>query len=323
MSTRTTFTFGPLERRGLLGTVPVSSAGCVAVGLAAAVLLLDASPSPAGVLAALTALGMGIACALLPVGGRSLSEWAPVAGAHLSRRARRAHRFRSQRATAGTRAVLRRDDPRVTAPSPSPPPQLRGVRIISTGYHGRTIGALSEDAARRLTAVLACRVPAFALLDPDAQERRLARWGQVLSGSGGAHLRRLQWIERTAPAPVDELARWVAVERDPAVPARGAPLIDSYLELIEAAGTAAQLHEVLIAIQVDVRRTREQQHAKPVELLVEAAERVARGLRAADVAVLGALGPAQLAETLRTAFDPYQRPDLARLQTADPERERT
>ena len=80
------------------------------------------------------------------------------------------------------------------------------------------------------------------------------------------------------------------------------------------------MHEVLIALQVDARRTREPRRAEPVQLLVEAAERVARGLRAAEVTVLGALGPEQLAETLRTAFDPYQRADLARLQTADPER---
>ena len=315
-----TFTFGPLERRGLLGSVPASSAGLVAAGLAAAVAMLDVSPSPAGVLAALTSLAVAVAGALLPVGGRSVAEWGPVVGAHLRRRVRGGHRFTSPRPLAGTRVVLGRAAPQSTAPTPSPPPQLRGVRIISAGYHGRTIGALSEDAARRLTAVLACRVPAFALLDPDAQERRLTRWGQVLSGSAGSHLRRLQWIERTAPAPVDELARWVAAERDPALPARGAPVIDSYLELIETAGTAAQLHEVLIAIQVDARRAREHRRAEPVELLVEAAERVARGLRAAEVAVLGALGPEQLAETLRTAFDPYQRPDLARLQTADPER---
>jgi hypothetical protein len=36
--------------------------------------------------------------------------------------------------------------------------------------------------------------------------------------------------------------------------------------------------------------------------------------------VLGALGPEQLARTLRTAFDPYARTELAAVEAADPER---
>ena len=75
---------------------------------------------------------------------------------------------------------------------------------------------------------------AFSLLDPEAQERRLARWGLVLSGAAGGPVRRIQWIERTAPAQGDELARWLHDERDPAVPLRGTPMIESYLELIGA-----------------------------------------------------------------------------------------
>ena len=48
---------------------------------------------------------------------------------------------------------------------------------------------------------------------------------------------------------------------------------------------------------------------------------MAKGLQAAEVTVLGALGPAQLARTLRTAFDPYAGAELARLEATDPERD--
>jgi hypothetical protein len=54
--------------------------------------------------------------------------------------------------------------------------------------------------------------------------------------------------------------------------------------------------------------------------LVEETERVAVGLEAAEVTVLGALTAGQLARALRTAFDPYARAELAALETADPER---
>jgi hypothetical protein len=322
MSEPVRYSFGPLERRGLLGPLPAASAGWLIVGVLTAITMLDLTPSPAGLLEALVTVTGAAAVGLLPLRGRPLAEWGPLSIAHLARRAVGRHRFASPVAASGARAVIaRRRRPELTAPKPLPPPQLRGVRIISAGYHGRTIGALAEDSARRLTAVLACRVPAFALLDPDAQERRLARWGQVLTSAGSSSIRRLQWIERTAPAPGDELARWVHEERDPAVPARGVPLIESYLELIGASDGASALHEVLIAVQIDNRRARERRRADPVTTLIETTERVARGLRAAEVTVLGALSPQQLAQNLRTGFDPFLRPELARLTAADPTRE--
>jgi hypothetical protein len=95
-------------------------------------------------------------------------------------------------------------------------------------------------------------------------------------------------------------------------------MIESYLELIGTTARVTQEHEILLAVQVDARRARV---ADPREALVEQAERVARGLEAAEVTVLGALSPAQLARALRTAFDPYLRSELAALAAADPERD--
>ncbi|MFZ0040728.1 MAG: SCO6880 family protein, partial [Solirubrobacteraceae bacterium] len=188
-------------------------------------------------------------------------------------------------------------------------------------YRERPIGVLCERSGRRLTAVLVCRVEAFSLLDQEAQERRLARWGLVLSGASGTPVRRLQWIERTAPAQGDELARWVHAERDPMVPLRGTPMIESYLELIGSSARVTQEHEILLAIQVDGRRVRDRGAQAVEQALVEQTERVAKGLEAAEVRVLGALSPGQVARTLRTAFDPYARAELATLEAADPDRD--
>jgi hypothetical protein len=234
------------------------------------------------------------------------------------RRLRRRHRFRSPVAGAGS--VSRRSG-ELQAPPAEAPEALRDVRIVSVDHGQRAIGALSERSGRRLTAVLACRVAAFSLLDQEAQERRLARWGLVLSGSGGTAIRRLQWIERTAPAQGDELARWVHSERDPAVPLRGTAMIESYLELISSSTRVTQEHEVLLAVQVDGRRVRERGRDAISQALVEQTERVAQGLEAAEVTVLGALSPGQLARALRTAFDPFARAELATLEAADSERD--
>ncbi len=315
---RLTYSFGPLERRGLLGPVRVGQAAVIASGGVAGIAALDVAPSALGVLVAGALLGIALATACLPLGGRTAEEWLPLTLAFWWRRLRHG-RFASDVMTAGSRVgrrgLLRR------APAAVAPPQMRDVRLVAAGYHGHPIGAVSERSGRRLTSVLACRVVAFSLLDQEAQERRLARWGLVLSGAGGSPIRRVQWIERTAPAQGDELVRWVHAEHDPAVPLRGTPMIDSYLELISSAARVAQEHEILLAIQVDAQRVRDRGADSVTRALVEQTERVAHGLEAAEVTVLGALSPGQLARALRTAFDPYARSELTSVEACDPQRD--
>lgn len=315
---RQTYSFGPLERRGLFGGLRGGQVAALAAGALTAIAVLDQAPSAGGAFMAMVACALAAATAFAPLGGRTAQEWAPVAVAFAARRLRRRHRFPSGVADAGS--VVRGDGEMHPAPAVAPG-TLGDVRIISLDHRERVIGALSERSGRRLTAVLACRVAAFSLLDQEAQERRLARWGLVLSGAGGTAIRRLQWIERTAPAQGDELARWVHSERDPAVPLRGTAMIESYLELISSSTRVTQEHEVLVAVQVDGRRVRERGRDAIAQALVEQTERIAQGLEAAEVTVLGALSPGQLARALRTAFDPFARAELATLEAADGERD--
>jgi hypothetical protein len=318
-----TYTFGPLERRGLLGPLHVGQAATVGVGVLMAIVVIDESPSAGGALLALVLCALALVASFAPVGGRTAQQWAPVTAAFAVRGLTRHSRFASEAPLVGTvtRGFGHRSGLKLPDPEPQAPPELRGVRIVATEYRDRTIGALSERSGRRLTAVLACRVVAFALLDAEAQERRLARWGLVLSGAGGTAIRRLQWIERTAPAQGDELARWVHAERDPAVPLRGTPMIESYLELIGDTTRVTQEHEILVAVQVDGRRVRDRGRGAITAALVRETERIAQRLEAAEVTVLGALGPAQVGRALRTAFDPYARGELTALEAADRERE--
>jgi hypothetical protein len=205
--------------------------------------------------------------------------------------------------------------------APDAPGSLAGIRIIEHSYGRRGLGIITAQRGRYLTALLACRVLSFALLDPEAQERRLARWGLVLGGAASTPIRRIQWLERTAPAQVDELARWLAAERDPAIPLRGTPMVESYLELIGTTARVSHEHEILIAVQIDARRVRDRGQTAVAHALIEQTERVAQGLEAAEVRVLGALSAGQVARALRTGFDPYARSELAALETADPRRE--
>jgi hypothetical protein len=323
-SKRLSYRFGPLEQRGMLGPIGLGQALTIAVGVIAAIAAMDEAPSASGAFAALLMFATAAAAAFTPVGRRTPAQWAPIIAAYALRRLRGRDRLRSQAPIRGVLGRLPRSSAgsATIAPSkPDAPAPLRGVRITEIAYRDRRIGALSELRGRRLTAVLACQVVAFSLLDPEAQERRLGRWGLVLSGAAGGPIRRLQWIERTAPAQGDQLARWLHAERDPAIPLRGTPMIDSYLELIGTTARVTQEHEILLAVQVDASRVRDRRPAAVSRVLVEQTERVAQGLEAAEVAVLGALSSGQLARALRTAFDPFARAELAELEAADPHRD--
>ena len=98
-------------------------------------------------------------------------------------------------------------------------------------------------------------------------------------------------------------------------------MIESYLELIATTSRVSQDHEILLAVEVDRRRVRGRGEGAATSSLIEQTERIAQALEAAEVRVLGALGPTQVTRALRTAFDPYARAELASLEAADPARE--
>src|SRR5436189_6059328 len=80
------YRFGPLERRGVIGSLRATQVIPMAVSLAAAVVLMRTLPSGAGLFAALgLVLGVGAFC-FWPVSGRSAEEWLPTGVAHARRR---------------------------------------------------------------------------------------------------------------------------------------------------------------------------------------------------------------------------------------------
>jgi Putative type VII ESX secretion system translocon, EccE len=318
---RLTYRFGPLERRGILGQVRAGQAVAVGAGAVAAIVVLDRAPTATGAFLGILLLAASLLVAFAPVGRRTADEWVPVVVSFGLRRVQGRLRFRSSAPADGMLATEHAGPIRrlLSHPRPDAPAALKGVRIIDAPYRNHSIGVLSEHRGRRLTAVIACRVLAFSLLDAEAQERRLAGWGLVLAGAAAGSVRRIAWVERTAPAQGDELARWLHDERDPRVPLRGTPMIESYLELIGATTKATQEHEVLIVVQIDARRIAGQEPA--TRALVEQTERVAQGLETAEVTVLGALGAGQVARALRTAFDPYARAELAAVEATQPGRD--
>src|SRR3954454_21322156 len=99
------YRFGPLERRGIIGSLRKPQAALLGVGLVAGVVALRLAPNGPNVLLASGALALAALVAFLPIQGRSLEEWTPVVARLLWRRVWRRDAYRSP--APGLGALLR------------------------------------------------------------------------------------------------------------------------------------------------------------------------------------------------------------------------
>ena len=286
----------------------------VALGLVGLVICLNVAPGTAGALAGLGVAAGGLACAFLRLGGRPPIAWAAIASGYASRRATGAHRHRS-RAPGRGHGLGAIDDLDL-------PASLSGLRILVAPAGRGEIGIARDGSA--WTAVLAVEGQAFALLELDAKERRLARWGAVLSGFArpGSPVSRISWIDRTITQSVDELGRYLA---DGLALPLAHPGVRSYLELLDDAGPAARRHETFLALQIDARRASGAirraggGEAGAAAVLVRELSALSERLLRSEVVVRGALSPRLLARAIRLGFCPEDRPALDRRGAGDPE----
>ncbi|HEV2791709.1 MAG TPA: SCO6880 family protein [Solirubrobacterales bacterium] len=320
------YRFGPLEQRGVVGPLRISQV--VVLGVAA-VLALGALYGIRGwggmCVAILLLVGAG-ATIYLPIEGRTIAEWAPVAMRWALRSGEEKRGYRSSSPGAGVRVGA---DGKAMFES-SLPDELEGLELLEVPYGSDRVGVIRDRRAGTYTAALAVRAGAFGLLDVREQERKLDGWGSVLASLArdGSPVRRLQWIERTLPAEGDELASYLQGERDRAVPLDSG-LVASYIELLESAAPVTQEHEILLALQIDERRgAREMRRMgggvdAACELLLREAENLAERLSLAEVTVYGLLRPRRYAAAIRDAFDPFGRQGRSRAALGDPDREGT
>ncbi|MDP9436293.1 MAG: type VII secretion protein EccE [Actinomycetota bacterium] len=322
MVQETTYRYGPLERGGFaLGLRLPQIAGLVIAG-AIALALLNVGGFGSAVLA-LGVLGLAVAVVLLPVFGRTLQVWAPVALRFLHGQWSGQARFRAQVAQLGH--VLRLPegglDPSPTGEPKSLPAELAGLELLEAElaqYDGALMGAVADRDDGTFTAVLRCQGQAFALLGAEDQEQRLAEYGGVLAALArdDSPLRRIAWIERTVPAAGDEMADYLMTAKRPdaSLDAPPAELV-SYFQLLNHAPQVAEDHELLVCVQIDTRRPSSRRALKRLgggdlgALAVLAGEvgRIAELLDAAGIAVTGVLTRRGVAAAIRNAYDPWGR----------------
>lgn len=321
---RRRYRFGPIERRAVFGPLDPGQAivvGAAAVVALAAFALLGGVP---GLGAALVCLVAAIAGISVPIEGRTAEEWAPAVLRWCSRRLRGTTGYRSSAPRSGTRFAAGVEP----AHELSLPAELSGLELLSVPYAGSEVGVMRDSKAGTYTIALAVRGGAFALRDPEEQERALDGWADVLASTArdGSPVRRIQWIEQTAPEAGDDLVAHFQRNRDRAVPF-DSDLVRSYMELIEGAAPASIEREVLIAVQISERLGAKELRrlgggvGAACELALREAESLAERLSLAEISVAGLLRPRQYAAHLRDAYDPFGRAGRERLALVDPARE--
>ncbi|SFS16513.1 hypothetical protein SAMN04487846_3321 [Microbacterium sp. cf046] len=284
--------FSRLTRRGVLLGLSLPQLIAVSIALLTIVAALYTSGAEA---VAWTApiWGSAVLVAGVGVGGRKLVEWTPVLWQW------------SRRTLTGQlsyRKRIERPRPAGTLALPGDAARLREWVDAESG------AAMVHDAhGQTLTAVLTVTHPAFVLLDPSEQHRRVTGWGRVLAGAcRSGRISRLQVSERTLLDSGTGLDEWWGRQGSD----DGTWAATTYRELIERAGPAGERHATTISIALDLKAAARQIRAGgggmrgSAAVLRQEMAALTAALRAADLTAGDWLGPSELAAVLRSAYDP-------------------
>ncbi|ALG83202.1 SCO6880 family protein [Gordonia phthalatica] len=284
--------FSRLTRRGILLGLSLSQLITLGVGGAS---LVAAFYGGGGALFAITAPIWVLAAAItwIPVAGRPLVEWLPVTCWWLWR-------------TTGGQLAYRR---RIVTPRPAGTLALPGDMARLREYTDPETGAgmVHDPTAGTLTVVTEISHPAFILLDPGEQERRVTAWGRVLATvCRSGRIATLQVLERTLPDSGQGLAEWWATHGT----ADGSWAATTYQELIDRAGPAGERHATTLSLSLDMRAAARQIRTAgggikgAAAVLRQEMSTFSAALRSADLTSKGWLGTGQIAVILRSAYDP-------------------
>jgi len=284
--------FSRLTRRGIL--LGLSLSQLIALGIGGAS-LIAAFYAGGGILLAYSAPIWMLAAvvAWVRIGGRPLVEWVPVGAWWLWR-------------TTGGQLLYRR---RVVAPRPAGTLALPGDMARLREYTDPETGAgmVHDPTAGTLTVVTMITHPAFVLLDPGEQERRVTAWGRVLATvCRSGRIATLQVLERTLPDSGQGLAEWWAAHGT----ADGSWAATTYQELIDRAGPAGERHATTLSLSLDMRAAARQIRTAgggikgAANVLRQEMGTLLAALRSADLTSKGWLSTGQIAVILRSAYDP-------------------
>lgn len=294
--------FSRLARRGIILGLALPQVLTLATALVIFVAALYAGGATALYSSPLWALLA--AAAWIPLSGRTMCEWAPVAGHWWFRQLLHQTSFRA----------------RPTRPRPAGTLALPGDAAALRQFTDPESGAVMvhDPHAQTLLAVVEVTHRSFVLLDPAEQDRRVHAWGRVLAlACRSTRIARVQVLERTLPDSGTGLAQWWADHGDD----DGSWVARTYRQLIDRAGPAGERHVTTISLSLNLRAA-----ARPIRAAgggIRGAAAVLRqdmdsfttSLRTADLRPGPWYTAGQLAVVLRSAYDPQIAATLERAGT--------
>ncbi|MFA5605721.1 MAG: SCO6880 family protein [Leucobacter sp.] len=284
--------FSRLTRRGVLLGLSLSQLIALGLGVGS---LVWAFYAGGGMFIAFSAPVWlsAAATAWIRISGRAIVEWIPVIFWWLWK-------------TSGGQVLYRR---RVVRPRPAGSLALPGDMARLREYEDPITGAgmVHDPTASTLTAIVAVSHPAFVLLDPGEQDRRVSSWGRVLATvCRSGRLSMLQVLERTLPDSGTGLAEWWASHGN----ADGSWASTTYAELIERAGPAGERHATTLSLSLDIQAAARQIRTAgggirgAAAVLRQEMSTLIAALRSADLAPSDWLSCGEIAVILRSAYDP-------------------
>ncbi len=286
--------FGRRSSRGLLLGFSGARVGCI--GAAAAVFI--AALMVAGIEGVVATVGVWVIlliAAFMQWGEQPLIETAPTAAHFLVRRAQGQDRY-----------AVRPGRPR-PAGTLALPGDAAALRWLSDSATGAVM--VHDPHEQTLTAVAAISHPAYVLLSPDEQSRRVQGWGRALAGlAASGTCARVQILESSQPDSGRGISDWWNQHGD----LDAAPwAVRQYQELMASRAPAACTHRTLIALSLDLKAAgkavRDAGRGMTGSAAVLAQDMAAfeSGLRAAELKLTSWLGTTELAGVIRGAYDPH------------------
>lgn len=259
-----------LSKRGVLLGLSVAQLAALGVGVAS--FIAGMMTGGAWMLYSAALWAPALVVAFVPVGGRPVVEWVPVAANWTWRSLLGQTRYRA----------------RITRPRPAGTLALPGDAAALRQYADPVTEAvmIHDPHAQQLTALLEVHHSSFVLLDPGEQERRVQAWGRVLAtGCRSGRIARLQVLERAIPDSGSGLAQWWAEQGND----DGSWVSETYKALIDRAGPAGERHISTLSISLDMKAAARQIRSAgrglkgAAEVLRQEMRTLVTALRAADL----------------------------------------
>jgi len=249
------------------------------------------------------------AAAFVRVAGRTADEWAAAAISWSLVALRGQHKFASAAFTPASKAD----------PAGPPPMDLPGIlaplKILTAGDGPDAIAVVRNARERTCTAVARVQVPGIGLVDSARRDQRVSGWGALLASLCRENhpVTRVQALQRIVPESGASLRQWHAGHLDPDAPALAADVTSG---LLATSTLASSQRESYLAFTMDERRAAGQikaaggGEAGACAVLTRHLRALGPVISGADLRIAGWLVPRDLAEVIRTAFDPHSSREL-------------